>query len=597
VVAELSTFDQEDQDIEDKLNLDPFDFTGRSFDQPHHTDNINWRELYDWGPELKEIAVEGRDKPVFVGRKSDVAQAVLHHMGRPLRLDNHAFLLPIYNNDDPRILLRCGRQVAKSSTICNIQVIESVIHAHMRSLYVSPSALQTRQYSSEKLHPALDESPFIKRFFRGKGVTDHVFEKTLLNGSYLFLRYAFLTAARARGIPASRVFFDEVQDLLKENIKIISQSLSASRLAAGLKGQELLAGTPLTFSNTLEEYWRWSTQNEWLVPCECVSPHYWNLLGTKNIGKKGLVCANCDKPIDPTTGQWVSFVPDEYYSGYHITQLMVPWKQNEEDWHDDIVIPFERWPEAKFHNEVLGLPYDNASAPISLLHIQQNCWPTKQVSNLDTRDFHYQRGHMHSGIRIFAGIDWGEGREEGEVDKGRKKFASWTVLTIGGYANADLFWALQMKRYVGKDVDPELILPDVLHLCDYWNVEVIGADWGHGWGMNSRLMHARGRERVMQFAYSTSLGERKRWDGGAYKYMINRNAVISDFFSELKKAHFLLPEYKTFEPFAKDILAEYVEYNERIRTMTYDHPIDLPDDALHSMIYCKLAADISMGLF
>src|SRR5690606_32762512 len=149
--------------------------------------------------------------------------------------------------------------------------------------------------------------PFIKEFFVGKGVTDQVFEKTLLNGSYMFLRYAFLTPARARGIPASRVFFDEAQDLLKDNIKVISQSLSASLLASGVPGREMLAGTPLTLSNTLEEYWQWSTQNEWLVPCDCKSPRYWNFLDERCIGKKGLICSNCGKLIDPAQGQWVTF--------------------------------------------------------------------------------------------------------------------------------------------------------------------------------------------------------------------------------------------------------------------------------------------------
>ena len=96
-----------------------------------------------------------------------------------------------------------------STTVCNMQIIESIVHPHWRSLYVSPSALQTRQYSNEKLRPTIYDSPFIRQIFVGKGITDQVFEKTLLNGSYLFLRYAFLTAARARGIPASRVFFDE----------------------------------------------------------------------------------------------------------------------------------------------------------------------------------------------------------------------------------------------------------------------------------------------------------------------------------------------------------------------------------------------------
>lgn len=555
----------------------------------------DWGDAYRWAPSLKLVTVDGRQ--VVQGRKSDIAQAIVRHLGRPFRLDHHAFYLPLYNRDDPHTVLKCARQVAKSTTFAVLQTVESVIHPHWRSLYVSPSALQTRQYSNEKLRPTIYESPWIAKNLINKRVIDQVFEKTLANGSYLFLRYAFLTAARARGIPASLVFFDEAQNLLKDNIKIIGQSLAASRLAAGVRGRDIIAGTPLTFAGTLEEYWLWSTQNEWLVPCDRHSPRHWNLLGIENIGKAGLICSKCGQPISPARGQWVTTAPGAFYQGFHVSQLMVPWMQSEEAWRSDIVHPLEKWPQAKFYNEILGLSFDSAGAPITALEIQKCCAPIKRVSNLDTSRFTVQRGPSHDGLRVFAGIDWGEGRQEGEIEGGKKRFASWTVLTIGAYVTRDLFWPFLMKRYVGKDVDPEFIIPDVLNLCGHFRVEVLGADWGHGWGMNSRLFAARGRERVMQFAYSASLGERKRWDAESYKFIINRNAVLSELFLGIKQERFVFPEWAAFEPYAKDLLAEYVEYHERTKMMLYDHPLDQPDDALHSLAYCKLAADITLGRF
>lgn len=583
--------------VEEEVDLrnDPFDFTNYEY-RPDLVKGINWNSIYDWAPRLREFQLDDNDVS-FRGRKSDLAQAVLHHLGHPLRLENHAFMLPVYNNDDDRIVLKCSRQVAKSSTIAVLQTLESVIHPHWRSLYVSPSALQTRQYSNEKLRPTIYESPFVQNVFVGKGVTDQVFEKTLLNGSYMFLRYAFLTAARARGIPASRVFFDEAQDLLKDNVKIISESLSASKLSAGVTGRELIAGTPLTFQNTLEEYWRWSTQNEWLVPCDCKLPRYWNFLDERCIGKKGLMCSNCGKAIDAAAGQWVAFAPNEFYVGYHISQLMVPWKQGENEWRNEIVLPMEKWPANKFHNEKLGFAYDNAHAPVTQMDLQKCCYPARAIERRSAANWQLRRGPDTSGLRIFAGIDWGEGRAEGEMAHGKKKFASWTVLTLGAYVTEDLFWPFFMKKYTGDQIDPEFIVPDVLNICGHWNVEIIGADWGHGWGVNSRLFKARGRTGVMQFHYSHNLGERKQWDEDAYKWIVNRNAVLSQFFTDIKQGHFQFPSWEVFEPFGKDILAEYVEYNELTRTMKYDHPIDQPDDGLHSIVFCKLTADIMRGRY
>jgi len=557
----------------------------------------------DWEPRIR--AVQGMDDhgqlhggTKYVGRLSDIAQSTIYHLGKPLRLQNHKFMLPVYNSGDRRIVLKCSRQVSKSTTIANIQVAESMVRPYWRSLYVSPSALQTRQYSNEKLRPTVYESPFIAdNFLNKKNLIDQVFEKTLSNGSYLFLRYAFLTAARARGIPASRVFFDEVQDLLKENIKVIAESVSASKLSMGVAGTELLAGTPLTFTNTLEEYWKWSTQCEWVVPCDCRLPRYWNVLGIENIGKSGLICSGCGKPIDASAGQWVSFQSNESYNGYHVTQLMVPWKQDEKSWREEIVFKYEKWPASNFHNEVLGLAYDTASAPVTRMDIERCSWPRKKFATIDSSKWHRIPSPSTSGMRLFAGIDWGEGREEGGMDGGKKRFASFTVLTIGGYIAPGLFWPVFIKRYRGKEVDPEVVLPDVLNICGIFNTSVIGADWGHGWGMNSRIIKAVGRDSFMQFQYSSSLNARKSWDAPGFKWIVNRNAAMSSFFQDIKNGQFLFPPWELFEEFGKDILAEYVEFNDRSRTMLYDHPIDQPDDALHSMLYARLTADIMLGRF
>lgn len=577
---------------------DPFAIP--EFDPHASFHDTAWDAAYNWKPQLYTPGGDDDDQPMRIaGRRSDIAQGIIYHLGRPLRLDNHAFMIPIYNNEEKRIVLKCSRQVAKTTTIAVLQVLESVLRPHWRSLYVSPSQLQTRQYSSEKLRPTIYDSPFIKTHLIGKGNIDQAFEQKLLNGSFMFLRYAFLTAARARGIPASRVFFDECQDLLKDNVKVISQSMSASKLSAGVEGSELLAGTPLTFSNTLEEYWRWSTQCEWLVPCDHHVPRYWNMLTADNIGKVGLICSKkgCGQPINPATGQWVSMAPDEFYQGYHITQLMVPWKQGPDSWRTDIVMPHEKWPESKFNNEILGLSFDSASSPVTRPDIEACCYPQKRSDQFETRSFIYGPWPQMGSLRIFGGVDWGEGRAEGEVRKGSKHFASWTVLTLGAYINNDTFWPFFMKRYTGKDIDPEVIVPDILRICGMFNVSALGADWGHGWGVNSRLFKSLGQQRMMQFAYSSSLGERKRFDPEAYKWIINRNAVLSNMFQAIKNQQFIFPIWAEFETYAKDILAEYTEYNERTRMMKYDHPIDQPDDALHSLTYAKLTADIILGRF
>ena len=206
-------------------------------------------------------------------------------------------MLPIYNTRRKRLLLKTARQVSKSTSLCNILLTQCFLNTAMRVLYVSPSALQTRQFSNEKLRPAIYDSPLVmKYFFNRSSCIDQTFEKSFTNGSHMFLRYAFLTADRARGIPCELLCLDEIQDILRDNVRVISESLSAAGIMDDLGkdlGVEIQAGTPKTFENTIEDSWSLSTQNEWMVPCSRHMPRHWVFLDSSAIGKEGPVCSKC----------------------------------------------------------------------------------------------------------------------------------------------------------------------------------------------------------------------------------------------------------------------------------------------------------------
>ena len=96
-----------------------------------------------------------------------------------------------------------------------------------------------------------------------------VFEKGFTNGSYIFLRSAFRTADRTRGISARNLTLDEIQDMLGSEIPVIMECTSHFE-----DSRVLMAGTPKSFDNPIETYWLESTQNEWLVPCFRHKPIY-----------------------------------------------------------------------------------------------------------------------------------------------------------------------------------------------------------------------------------------------------------------------------------------------------------------------------------
>ena len=123
----------------------------------------------------------------------------------------------------------------------------------------------------------------------------------------------------------------------------------------------------------------------------------------KNIGKYGLVCSKCKRPIDAVhpDAQWASMNPvtkaNQHlvtYEGYRIPQLMVPWVE----WND-ILVNLEKYDTARFYNEVLGLSYDSGTRPLTRAQVKACC--------KDTIHFNDVVENAEKCSEVFAGIDWG----------------------------------------------------------------------------------------------------------------------------------------------------------------------------------------------
>lgn len=151
---------------------------------------------------MEVFAKDGALKKIISARKSDFVHHLIHLEGKKFDFTGRNYLRPIYDRNDRQILLKTSRQVEKTTFLANNLTITSVVNPFNKSLYVSPSHTQTRQFSNEKLRPAIEKSPLIQKYFQDSFVSTQVFEKGFTNGSYVFLRSAFRSADRARGISA-----------------------------------------------------------------------------------------------------------------------------------------------------------------------------------------------------------------------------------------------------------------------------------------------------------------------------------------------------------------------------------------------------------
>lgn len=484
----------------------------------------------------------------------------------------------VYDTPARRLLLFCARQVEKSTMLGNIALCYSCLVPSFKTLYVTPSNRQTTTFSNDRIKEPIETSPILSKFTT-KMLSSNILEKQFINRSKITLRYAFLNADRTRGIPAYMLMLDEFQDILTDNIPIIEQCLSH---APERWKRYVYSGTPKSLDNHLETYRaQYSTQGEWSVPCDAcgvtkgpTKSRHWNILGEKNIGKKGLICDRCKTLIYSMhkDAQWswqVAYDPEKTpYESYRIPQLMVPWV----DWQNDILLNYTRYPRDKFYNEVLGISFDSGMRPLTRAQVRACC-----RDDIHMNDIEKYRA-LSYGQPVYAGIDWGTGEH------------SYTVITLATYVDMK-FRVFFMHRFVGEEVDPPVQLARIDELLTYFNVKIIGVDYGGGFDRNDHLIRKFGPNRVLKYQYASRPLKKVEWKGNLRRFMVHRTEVMSDIFNAIKKVKCEFPAWTEFQdPYAQDMLNIFSEYNKQLRMIQYSHGVDKPDDAFHSFLYCWLGS-------
>ena len=488
-----------------------------------------------------------------------------------------------YNTPARRLLLFCGRQVEKSTLLGNIILTYSCTVPGYKTLYVSPSATQTKTFSSDRIKEPIETSPVLKSYTTN-ALSMNILEKQFVNRAKITMRYAFLNADRTRGIPAWLLALDELQDIMADNIPVIEQC--TSHAPENLK-RFIYSGTPKGLDNPLEYYRSgvskdgrpMSTQGEWVVPCDfCGSKagagRHWNILGERNIGRKGLICEKCGNIINPMhpDAQWAQGCADGIFESYRIPQLMVPWRP----W-DEILLDYGRYSRDKFYNEVLGISYDSGLRPLSLGQIKDCCNPniTMHPDRIEKL-----RKELLQGREVFAGIDWGTGEN------------SYTVMSLGYYEDMTfrIFW---IHRFTGEDVDPQIQLAKMISIIKAFNCRIIATDYGGGFSSNNVLIREFGPARLHKFQYQARVKKKIYRDDRLARFLVHRTEIMSDIFNAIKRKQLEFPRWEEFQqPYAQDMQNIYSEYNETLRMLQYSHRPDRPDDAFHSILYCFVGSMI-----
>lgn len=512
-----------------------------------------------------------------------VANRIYIKKNTPYSFLDRPWMIDIFDDPHRYILLKTARQVSKSTTIGARILTNTEVYAPYSVIYLSPSFRQTASFSHDRLGPTIKDSPHLQ-VRMDQDCLDNVLEKEFADGSFIYLSYAKDNADRVRGISGDELDLDEIQDMDLDAVeKVVRESLFVSP-----HKRRLYSGTPKSFSNGIERRWRESDQREWMVRCRRHGPKpYHQKLTRRNVGKTGPICDRCGALLYTPDGLWVRTSTrtaegkEPYIHGYHLPQIIFPTTETQLapgkfgflDWGEFLRdIESVDTDDATVANEKFGESADSAEKPITEDQLRALCVPQMRMPT--------QYADYMLGEYTFAGIDWGEGKAP-------------TVLAIGQFSpkNPKKFRLLFARKYSGRDARPEVCVPDILRLCEAFRVKRAHADWGGGFGQNSRLHEARGDEFLSTNYWSSSIsGKNIAFDENLNRFVLNKSITFTRFFEALKRGGIEVAMcWEDFQNFGKDVLAEFREQRKN-GDPYFDHHPNEPDDFLHAFVYCWLIA-------
>lgn len=509
---------------------------------------------------------------------STFAESIYQLDGQPFRLTNRHYLKPIYDSDIEEGIIMSGRQVEKSTTNSTSMANYSLLYQNFKGLYFAPLTSQVKEFSGERLGKLYEysQNDVIKKEYLDKHDTKAVFMKTIKkSNATLYLKHCFGLADNIRGITVNGIWGDEIQDIHIDALPVIREC-QAHALDAGARMRVTwYTGTPKTFSNTIQQYWDKSTQNEWVIRC----PHCkkYQILSLKNLTPKAFICRKCKMELDKSSiinGFWYALQPGRKLKGFRITQMMVPWITAEDLWSKYITYAPD-----KFYNEVLGRSYENADKPFTPLMLGQ-------ISANQLR-FQNRADGQFSNRPVFMGVDWGTGEK------------SFTVVSIYSRNNDGKFQLIYLKRYsIGEELDPEYQMRDICNLMQLFKITYAVVDWGFGYDRYKKLVNIFGSGRVGACYYSFNQRQERKYDPDKARWVVNRTDVMSKYVRMVENKEIVWPgaDKGEYTWLFDHHLCEMAEYRKtqsgRSEDLMYTHPEGQPDDGLHSGVYAMLAEQV-----
>jgi hypothetical protein len=260
-------------------------------------------------------------------------------------LTTHFFLRAIYESTDRVVVIYKASQMGASE----YGISYSMHAADVRKatvLYVFPTDTHVSDFSSARIGPAIEASPYLNRIVsegnsetetRRRGA-DRVTLKRV-GDRFLYLRGSQVNprgmAPQLKAIDADVLVLDEVDEMDPRAPDIAVKRLGHSTIA-----EERWISTPTYAAAGIHVKWIESDQREWHVRCQSCGEFQpltvqqlvieWDSLGRpaawhESGGKPFIACRKCGCELNRLAhGEWVATYPEREIAGFHLTKLFSP---------------------------------------------------------------------------------------------------------------------------------------------------------------------------------------------------------------------------------------------------------------------------------
>jgi hypothetical protein len=191
--------------------------------------------------------------------------------GQPFDLTRHLYLVDIYNCRAQEMVIYKASQMGASE-----YAVSAAMHAcdqrRATVLYVFPTESDVSDFSSSRIGPALEASPYLAGIVgpgdrtAGRRGADRVTLKRIRDG-FLLLRGARVTpsglAPQLKSTAADKVVNDELDEMDPR-----APIIAAKRLGHSLIAERLDISTPTYAGRGIHARWLESDQREWHIRCE-----------------------------------------------------------------------------------------------------------------------------------------------------------------------------------------------------------------------------------------------------------------------------------------------------------------------------------------